>query len=262
MSNTEIPKTEIIGVVIPVHNDKNYIEECLVSVIEQEVSYPFVVIAVMNNCTDDSMYITDKLINSHKNGNKISMIQQNMLPGTTPTRNCGLIELLGKYNTDTQYVKYIANNDSDDVWTDKFKLQKQADFLDNNKDIAIVGGQYIGRDKYGPRFITEHYDIGRRPLEHDECLVQLMNGVNPIGNASAMFRSELIPKIGMYEDLLPLTEDMWFWYKAALAGYKMANLEDTFVLYNVSSNPRYSPAYPGLLSKMFDAILKTRASKK
>ncbi len=196
--------------------------------------------------------IVEEIKATHFRGNRIKIFEQNQYKGTTPTRNYGLLQVTDDY-------KYIANNDADDVWLDPKKLDKQISFLESNPNIAIVGGQYIGRTKHGDR--SKFFDIGKRPLDHDDCLESLLDGVNPIGNASVLFRRELILKIGMYEDLVPLTEDMWFWYKAVLAGYKVQNMEDTFVLYNVSSNPNYHPAFPHLLKTFFREILKTRNIK-
>ena len=241
------------AVIIPIYNEKKYIEESILSVVEQNTQYEFDIFCVFNNSTDNSKSIVESIKDNHKNGNKIKIFEQNLYKGTTPTRNYGLLQVDDSY-------KYIANQDADDVWIDKSKLEKQISFLEKNTDIAILGGQYIGRTKNGDR--NKYFPLEKRPLDFDECLEDFINGINPIGNASAVYRKSIIYKIGMYEDLLPLTEDMWFWYKAVLAGFMISNLDDELVLYNVSSNPNYSPAYPMFLKEVFGHLIRIKNQKR
>jgi glycosyltransferase involved in cell wall biosynthesis len=241
------------AVIVPIHNEEKYVEESLLSVLNQETDYQFDIFCVFNNSTDNSKSIIESLKLNHTNGNCIKIYEQNLYKGTTPTRNYGLLQVDDSYT-------YIANQDADDVWIDKNKLQKQIKFLELNSDIEVVGGQYVGRTKHGPRDKT--FKLEKRPLDHDDCLDAFINGINPVGNASAVYRRSILYKIGMYEDLLPLTEDMWFWYKAILAGFKISNLDDELVLYNVSSNPNYSPAYPMFLKEVFGHLVRFKNQKR
>ena len=132
------------AVIVPIHNEEKYVEESLLSVLNQETDYQFDIFCVFNNSTDNSKSIIESLKLNHTNGNCIKIYEQNLYKGTTPTRNYGLLQVDDSYT-------YIANQDADDVWIDKNKLQKQIKFLELNSDIEVVGGQYVGRTKHGPR---------------------------------------------------------------------------------------------------------------
>lgn len=88
--------------------------------------------------------------------------------------------------------QYVALLEGDDYWTDPYKLQKQADFLDNNPDFAICFhlvdwlDQESGRIKdwkYGPPIRKPYYTIDDL-LEHS----------NFIPTCSVMFRNNLFNK--------------------------------------------------------------------
>jgi len=257
-------KTIRIATLIPVYNDEKYLEESIESIFNQKINSNITndIFVCLNNSKDKSndivynIYQKYNLFFERKNGCSLKKLEQNKFQGTTPTRN-RMIHELAVHETNWQY-DYIANQDGDDVWIDSLKLQKQIDYLEENKDVDILGTQYIGRIKNQNTDPKDYILLDRRPLDHDNCINWLFNGHNPIGNASAVFRRDLFTKIGGYEDLLPLTEDMWFWYKAALSGAGFANLEDDCLLYNVSNNPNYSPSYPLALKDIFCKILDAR----
>jgi glycosyltransferase involved in cell wall biosynthesis len=251
-----------IATCIPSHNDEKYIVESVKSVLDQNLNSNIqnVIFITFNNSSDSSLKeLENKILLNPKYENRpIFVDHQSKYQGTSPTRNNLLQQIFWFEKQMSTNIDYIAYNDADDVWIDQNKLQKQIDYLESTTETDILGTQYIGRIK-GIETAPENYLLlDRRPLDHDSCLEWLFRGLNPIGNASVLYRRNILFKIGMYEDLFPLTEDMWFWYKAVLAGFKLSNLEDNCLLYNISNNPNYSSEYPLALSNMFQLIIKTR----
>lgn len=254
-----------VATLIPVYNDEKYIIECLESVVNQKLNENVTNdIFVCSNKSNDksdflirSFYDSKKFFSSRYNGHTLIKIEQNFYQGIVPTRN-KMIQSLCLYEYENNEYDFIANQDSDDVWIDENKLQKQIDYLNENKDIDILGTQYIGRIKNKETKPEDYLLLDRRPLDHDSCINWLFNGHNPIGNASVLFRRKILYKIGSYDDIFPYVEDMWFWYKAALAGFGFANLEDNCVLYNMSANPNYSDTFPQCFRTLFNSILDTR----
>jgi len=254
-----------IATCIPSYNDEDYIVESLKSVLDQNLksSIQNLVFVTLNNSTDNTeKEIDTHILNNEKyKGQKIILDKQTLFQGTTPTRNYLLQQVFAYEKQNSCTIDYIAYNDADDVWIDTNKLQKQIDYMKLYPDVDILGTQYIGRIKNQKTEPKDYVVLERRPLDNDSCLEWLFRGLNPIGNASVLYKRNILYKIGMYEDLLPLTEDMWFWYKAALAGFEMSNLEDNALLYNISNNPRYSSKYPAALSNMFKILVETRKNK-
>jgi glycosyltransferase involved in cell wall biosynthesis len=63
----------IVSVVIPAYNEEKYIKDCIESVQKQKTNFPFEVIVVNNNCTDDTVEIVKKienviLVDEHQKG--------------------------------------------------------------------------------------------------------------------------------------------------------------------------------------------------
>jgi glycosyltransferase involved in cell wall biosynthesis len=256
-----------IATIIPVYNAKDYIVESIKSVYNQKLSPNIInkIFIIYNNPTDQTNIELEnnflQNLESEDIKNSFFISNQTEFQGIPQTRNHGLQCVF--HDEIQQGIRYdlIANQDADDVWIDENKLQKQVLFLEENKDIDILGTQYIGRYKNIKTKPEDYLQLERKPLYHDECLQWLLNGLNPIVNASVLFKRNVISNIGMYDDFFPSTEDMWFWYRAAFAGLKFANLEDNCLLYNISNNPKYSDSFPKTFSEMFKAILKTRKMK-
>ena len=84
----------VLSVIIPVYNVQSYVEECLQSVIDQDlVSDEFEIIIVNDGSTDNSLEICEKFSKSHPN---ITIINQKNA-GLSAARNKGLHNAKGKF---------------------------------------------------------------------------------------------------------------------------------------------------------------------
>ena len=256
-------KSVNIAIIVPIYNEKTYISNSLNSILNQKIesNIHLHIICVFNNSSDGSKDIVTDLIEKSQKDNVFWYVKEQIIQGIVPARNLGL-ETLSVIEKENNFkFDFVANQDADDVWFSESKLQKQVDFLKDNPEIDVVGGQYLGRAKYVETKPENYIKLERRPLEHDECLLWLLRGHNPIGNASALFRRDILYRVGVYDDFFPFVEDMWFWYKVAFAGYKLSNLEEDVLLYNMSNNPSYSPKFPVCLSLMFKTLIETKTNK-
>lgn len=87
-----------LSLIVPVYNASNYIEECIVSLLQQKTKYNYEIICVDDGSTDDS------LLKLNKYRDKIKIIHQEN-GGISVARNTGLSASTGKY------VGFIDNDD-------------------------------------------------------------------------------------------------------------------------------------------------------
>lgn len=111
------------------YNQKNFIRECLDSVLMQQTNFRFEVVVGDDNSTDGTREILIEYANNFPDIIRLNLRDK---------RGEGIP---GKDNFVSTFQlcrgKYISLCDGDDYWTDPNKLQKQIDFLEANDDYAI-----------------------------------------------------------------------------------------------------------------------------
>lgn len=119
----KLDNNTLISVVIPMFNREKTIEECLNSICNQ--TYKNIEILVIDDCSSDN---SKSIVNNYPD-NRIKLIQLSQNSGAQVARNTGIVAAKGKW---------IAFNDSDDIWLEE-KLEKQVKILkDNNFDKNLV----------------------------------------------------------------------------------------------------------------------------
>lgn len=225
------------AILMPLHNSEKTIERSLVSILEQETEYKFSIFCVLNNCTDRTEEIIDRLSDQFE----FYISKTHCLePGIVPALNTGIFKILA----DPRECEFIARQDGDDFWYPN-KLQEQGNFLNRNPDIDVLGTQI----KIVKPESFETLGVSNYPLTHEECKKWILNAQNPIAHPSVVFKTKITKKCGIYEDIFPVAEDFFFWSKVAKY-YKFANIQDILVDYTSTSNSNYSPRTPQLISNI------------
>lgn len=123
-------QTDLISVIIPFYNEKDYFDECINSVLNQ--SYKNIEIIIINDASD---LIYEKKLNYYKSLHpdliKIAKSEKNQ--GVSISRNRGI---------DLAKGKYIAFIDSDDQWF-PYKLEYQYKLIKKKKLDYIHGSYFI-----------------------------------------------------------------------------------------------------------------------
>ena len=116
-----------VSVFILTYNQQEVIEQTIQSILMQQTSFPFQLVIGEDASTDSTAKICRSYASQHPQ--KIKLL--------TAEKNMGLIKnfLRTLKACDGQYV---AICDGDDYWTDPQKLQKQVEFLEENKEYSIV----------------------------------------------------------------------------------------------------------------------------
>lgn len=110
------------------YNQEKFIKEAIESVLMQECNYDFELLIADDCSTDNSKSIVKNIIENHHSGHLITLLEREQNLGMTPNFFETLKLCKGEY---------IALCDSDDFWRDAHKLQKQIDFLENNRDYVV-----------------------------------------------------------------------------------------------------------------------------
>lgn len=198
---------------MPIYNGSIYMSEAINSILNQTYK-KFEFIIINDNSTDSTLEI---LKNYKKKYPKIRIINSNSQHGP-----------FGSINLAMKYAKgeFIAPMDSDDVSHPK-RLEKQAQFLLDNKDVIVVGthariidsqGNVIGKKT----FATKSDDIYNQFFE-----------VHPIVHPSSMIRRSLLPKKDtIYYIKFGINDDYFTFFNFLKYG-KFANIPEFLLDYRI-----------------------------
>lgn len=136
---------KVLTVITITYNQEKYIEKCIESIVMQKTNFDFELVISDDASSDKTRDIIKKYQKKYPNIIKPIFREKNL--GSMDN----FIETLNSVHT-----KYVALCDGDDFWTDENKLQKQVDFLEENKDYNICFHQteVFFEDKSKESFIS------------------------------------------------------------------------------------------------------------
>ena len=116
-----------LTIVTTTYNQEKYIGQAIDGMLMQKTNFPFRIV-ISNDCSTDK---TGEILKDYqeKHPDKIQIIENQT--------NLGAMGNFIHTLSNIKDTEYVALCDGDDFWTDKKKLQKQVDFLDNNKEYNI-----------------------------------------------------------------------------------------------------------------------------
>lgn len=210
-----IPK---VGVVMPFYNAERYMDEALRSITEDQLGTfrNFEVVAVDDGSSDSTWKRLEGWSERHPGLVRSFRRQRN--EGVTRALNFGLL---------MSRSQYVARMDADDVSLPG-RLWKQADFLDRNPDVAIVGTRFWSMDEYMKRVIWNN-DVPTNP----DAVALEMKSRCCLGHPTVMMRRKVIEDIGGYDESpgCRAVEDYEFWLRALDKGFRIANLPEYLLKY-------------------------------
>jgi glycosyltransferase involved in cell wall biosynthesis len=126
-----------VSVIIPCYNFGEFIEQSILSAVNQITNFDYEILVRDDFSTDYSQINIERVGFYHP---KVKYY--------TPTENLGFCKNISFLISESKG-EYIAYLDGDDYFTDPHKLQKQVDFLDNNPDYVMTFTGYWGREPNG-----------------------------------------------------------------------------------------------------------------
>jgi len=202
----------LVSVVVPSYNHEVYIEECILSIVNQ--TYKNIEVIVLDDgSTDHSREILQRL---QKQYGFILEFQENQGVAKTMNRLFGMT-----------HGKYVTGSASDDfLMTDK--IEKQVRFLEANPEYDMVFGKVYFVDEKSKIIegfrIFEPFD---EPVKYIPFDLLIQN--NRIPAPTMTVRRNIWEKVGGYDESA-IIEDFDLWLKIAYNG-KIAYLNDYFAYY-------------------------------
>ena len=125
MSNTT--SSIIVSIFVLTYNQEKFISQTINSLLNQKTDFPFNIVVGDDCSSDKTLQILEDFKSNYPTS--IKLIKSK--------KNSGLIKNYIK-TIEQCDGKYIAICDGDDYWIDDYKIQKQVNFLESNKDFSIV----------------------------------------------------------------------------------------------------------------------------
>ena len=133
-----------VSVVMPVYNHEKYIKKAIQSVLSQKVNFDYELIIGDDCSTDESL----KIINEFSGNEHVKIISREHNISNAKIMNS--LDLILKAKGE-----YVIILEGDDYWTDRGKLQKQVDFLDNHPSYIACAHRFDIVNEQGEKYYDE-----------------------------------------------------------------------------------------------------------
>lgn len=171
----------LVSVCCVTYNHEKYIRQCLDGFVMQKTDFEFEILVHDDASTDNTANIVKEYEQKFPSLFRCVYQSENQF-----LKQNTLVNILFKMAKG----KYIALCEGDDYWTDPYKLQKQVDFLEGNKEYSAtfhnVEQRWEGVEKSRIYLKENEYSVGQ--------VVSLKNtlGHNIVPTCSLLFRRQLV----------------------------------------------------------------------
>lgn len=217
-----------VTVLLCAFNAEKFIRESIDSILDQTYQN-FELLVIDDASTDRTQEIIEKI-----SDNRIRVIKNKRNIGLTKSLNVGLKEAKGIF---------IARQDADDI-SEINRLKNQVEYLRENSDIGIVGGQYTLIDKNSKKIDTL---VISKPSGLDALRIYLAID-NPFVHGAVTFRKAEIEQLGGYNEEFITNQDIELWSRA-LRKYKGFNLTCKVMRLRVHDESVSAGKYKSLVDK-------------
>ena len=147
----------LVSIIVPVYNVENYVERCLLSLLNQ--TYKNLEILIVNDCSTDSSLEICKSI--AERDTRVQIFSNKVNVGISSTRNVGLERISG------EYVIFV---DSDDFLDKNFIEIMLEEAISSSSDLISCGFQY-----YRGETIQPIHSCNFRHLCNEDAFLKMLN---------------------------------------------------------------------------------------
>ncbi len=150
----------LVSLIIPVYNVEFYIENCLLSALNQ--TYQNIEVILIDDCgPDNSIAIAQQTISNHPNGHKAKILKQEKNGGPSAARNRGIKSAAGEYiyflDSDDEITidcisTLISSCENDEVVIGSL-------FSEGTEKRPNIRKRYIGQDDLSDAFFKEEINL-------------------------------------------------------------------------------------------------------
>ena len=205
---------EKVSIIIPTYNRAYCIERSIRSVLEQTYR-EFELLVVDDGSSDNTQDVVNRIKDE-----RIRYIQMSENKGVAAARNEGIRQAA---------YKYIAFQDSDDVWKPN-KLEKQMQVLIENPQAGLVYCEFEARKTDRNAFIVPNKSIPLSDKQgniYDKLLCR-----NTISTQTVVAHRECLLRAGLFCENLTCIEDWEFFLRIA-KNYEIVFVEEPLVIVHV-----------------------------
>jgi glycosyltransferase involved in cell wall biosynthesis len=204
-----------VSVMMIAYNHEKFIAQALNSILTQHVNFDYEIVVGEDNSTDRTREILVEFHRRHP---------QCIVP-LLRDKNMGAIRNMGATLAACQGT-YIALLEGDDYWTDPYKLQKQADFLDSNPTSAMCCHRVQLLDPTGQERIDVHPTRAAGAYTIEDLLSE-----NFVPSCSAMLRRELIGSLPSWHSKLAVGDWPLFALVSSKGGIEL--MDEIMAVYRI-----------------------------
>ena len=223
----------LVSVIIASYNHQNYIEESILSVLQQ--SYKNIELTVVDDgSTDDSVELIQALADEHD-----FEFKSQVNSGLSATLNKVLAKARGQY--------FVPFGSDDIMMPDR--IQKQVAYMEANPYLGLCGGNILRMDAKGETLKKQKNSPGAE-LDFQDVFLDNKPGLPA---PTLFFRKSVLDEVGGFDPTIRL-EDLYIQLSIARKGYKLGFLSDILSYYRVHPKNTYKN-----LRFMHDNVLETYA---
>lgn len=177
-----------VSILMPIYNHSRFISSALDSILAQETAFDYEILIGDDCSTDDTEKICSPYAEKYSDKTKYFRYEQNR----------GLLKNY-KFLMEQSTGKYIAILESDDVWSNPQKLQKQISFLEDNSEYGLCAGDYSEMDEGGnaTKEWKKDFDMDLNGDWYESLLLR-----DHIGALTIVFRRMLFDKYCNIDDFI------------------------------------------------------------